>query len=108
MTTSSNVPLERVPHLWSADVKALREIGIASAGDLVQSVHENGLKSISDSSGIPPEPLHEYLTAAEAFVSEAVSGLFRWAHRWFCTCQDYLPCQPGHRGQKYLRVFHYA
>ena len=70
MTTSSNVPLERVPHLWSADVKALREIGIASAGDLVRSVHENGLKGLSDSSGIPPQPLHEYLTAAEAFVSE--------------------------------------
>ncbi len=70
MITSSNVPLERVPHLWSADVKALREIGIASAGDLVRSVHENGLKSLSDSSGIPPKPLHEYLTAAEAFVRE--------------------------------------
>lgn len=71
MSRSSGVPLECVPQLWSADIRALRAIGIATTEDLVQNMHENGLKSLSDSSGIPPKPLKEYLTVAEAFVSEA-------------------------------------
>jgi hypothetical protein len=70
MTTSSNVPLERIPNLWSADVKALRDVDIVSAEDLLQSVHKNGLNNLSASSGIPLEPLKEYLTTAETFISE--------------------------------------
>jgi len=70
MTTSSNVPLERVPHLWPGDVNALRDIDIVSAEDLVQSVRKDGLKNLSDSSGIPLKPLKEYLATAETFISE--------------------------------------
>jgi hypothetical protein len=68
MISASNTPLKSVPQLWMADTQALKELGIETVDDLVQAVDENGKKNLSDSSGIPPEPLDRYITAATAFL----------------------------------------
>lgn len=71
------IPLTRLPQVWPADAELLEKAGIDTAEGLVRAVGNEGLRNLSDETGIPTPTLDDYATAAEGMVASRKTR--RWA-----------------------------